>query len=38
MAHIGTIGKTVVYTETVQPMPSEQGEDMKALVADMNAG
>ena len=35
---LGAVGKTVVYTETVNPMPSEQLADMKALVADMNAG
>ena len=35
---IGAVGKTVVYTETVNPLPSEQGADLKALVADMNAG
>ncbi len=32
------VGKTVIYTETVNPMPSEQVADLKALVADMNAG
>jgi MoCo/4Fe-4S cofactor protein with predicted Tat translocation signal len=31
-------GKAVVYTETVAAVPSEQGADLKALVADMNAG
>jgi molybdopterin-containing oxidoreductase family iron-sulfur binding subunit len=31
-------GKTVVYTETVAAIPSEQTADLKALVADMNAG
>jgi len=35
---IGAVGKTVVYTETVNPLPSEQMADFKALVADMNAG
>ena len=35
---LGNVGKTVVYTETVQPLPSIQLEDMKSLVADMNAG
>ncbi len=35
---LGNVGKTVVYTETVQPLPSIQGDDLKALVADMNAG
>ena len=34
----GAIGKTVVYTETVNPVPSEQVADLKSLVADMNAG
>ncbi|MEO6803807.1 MAG: TAT-variant-translocated molybdopterin oxidoreductase [Granulicella sp.] len=37
-AAFGAIGKTVVYTETVNPLPSEQVVDLKALVADMNAG
>src|SRR5207253_11495816 len=35
---LGAIGKTVVYTETVSPLPSEQVADFKSLVADMNAG
>jgi len=35
---IGAVGKTVVYTETVAAIPSEQTSDLKALVADMNAG
>ncbi|WP_446745105.1 TAT-variant-translocated molybdopterin oxidoreductase [Silvibacterium acidisoli] len=35
---LGNNGKTVVYTETVNPMPSIQGDDLKSLVADMNAG
>ena len=35
---IGAMGKTVVYTETVNPLPSEQLADLKALVADMSAG
>ncbi len=35
---LGAVGKTVVYTETVNPLPSEQNADLKALVADMNAG
>ena len=34
----GAVGKTVVYTQTVAPLPSEQSADLKALVADMNAG
>jgi MoCo/4Fe-4S cofactor protein with predicted Tat translocation signal len=37
-ASLGAVGKTVVYTETVNPIPSEQVADLKALVADMNAG
>jgi len=37
-ASLGNVGKTVVYTDTVNPMPSEQVADLKALVADMNAG
>ncbi|HWB32722.1 MAG TPA: TAT-variant-translocated molybdopterin oxidoreductase [Acidobacteriaceae bacterium] len=37
-AAIGAVGKTVVYTETVNPMPSEQVSDLKALVGDMLAG
>ena len=35
---LGAVGKTVVYTETVNPMPSEQLADFKSLVADMQAG
>jgi molybdopterin-containing oxidoreductase family iron-sulfur binding subunit len=35
---LGNVGSTVVYTDTVNPMPSIQGDDLKALVADMNAG
>ncbi len=34
----GAVGNTVVYTETVNPMPSEQVADLKVLVSDMNAG
>jgi len=37
-AAIGAVGKTVVYTETVAAIPSVQGDDLKSLVADMNAG
>jgi molybdopterin-containing oxidoreductase family iron-sulfur binding subunit len=37
-AALGAVGKTVVYTETVNPMPSEQVADLKALVGDMLAG
>ena len=35
---LGAVGKTVVYGETINPLPSEQLADLKALVADMNAG
>jgi hypothetical protein len=28
-AKFGAIGKTVIYTETVNPMPSEQIADLK---------
>jgi len=35
---LGNVGKTVVYTETINPLPSIQGEDLKSLVADLNAG
>ncbi len=35
---LGNVGKTVVYSETVNPLPSEQNDDMRGLVADMNAG
>ncbi len=32
------VGKTVVYTETVAAIPTEQTADLKALVGDMYAG
>ena len=35
---LGAVGKTVIYTETVNPMPSEQVADLKSLVADIKAG
>ncbi len=35
---LGAVGKTVVYTETVNPLPSEQMADLKLLVDQMNAG
>jgi MoCo/4Fe-4S cofactor protein with predicted Tat translocation signal len=35
---LGNVGKTVIYTETVNPLPSEQTAGMRALVSDMNAG
>jgi MoCo/4Fe-4S cofactor protein with predicted Tat translocation signal len=35
---LGNVGKTVIYTETVNPQPSIQNDDLKSLVADMNAG
>ena len=38
-AALGNIGKTVfVSQETVNPLPSDQFADFKALVADLNAG
>ena len=35
---LGNVGKTVFYTETVNPMPTIQGEDIKELAASMQAG
>jgi MoCo/4Fe-4S cofactor protein with predicted Tat translocation signal len=35
---LGNVGKTVVYTETVNPLPSIQGQDIVTLVNDMRAG
>jgi MoCo/4Fe-4S cofactor protein with predicted Tat translocation signal len=35
---LGNVGKTVVYTDTVNPMPSIQGQDIVNLVNDMKAG
>ncbi len=35
---IGAVGKTVVYTDTVNPLPTEQLADLKSLVSDMYAG
>ena len=35
---MGAVGKTVVYGDTVNPMPSEQMADLKGLVGEMNAG
>jgi molybdopterin-containing oxidoreductase family iron-sulfur binding subunit len=35
---LGNVGKTVVYTETVNPQPSQQNADLRSLVAEMNAG
>jgi len=37
-ASLGAVGKTVVYTESVAPVPTEQGSDLKSLVDDINAG
>jgi MoCo/4Fe-4S cofactor protein with predicted Tat translocation signal len=38
-AALGNIGKTVFVSEdTVNPLPSDQFADIKALVADLNAG
>ncbi|MGH9616371.1 MAG: TAT-variant-translocated molybdopterin oxidoreductase [Acidobacteriaceae bacterium] len=35
---LGNVGKTVVYTETVNPMPTVEIDDLKQLVAELNAG
>jgi len=35
---LGAVGKTVIYTDTVNPLPSEQVAELKSLVADMNVG
>jgi MoCo/4Fe-4S cofactor protein with predicted Tat translocation signal len=35
---LGNVGKTVVYTDPVNPMPSIQMDEFRALVADMHAG
>jgi MoCo/4Fe-4S cofactor protein with predicted Tat translocation signal len=35
---LGNVDKTVVYTETVNPMPSIQGQEIVTLVNDMRAG
>ena len=35
---LGNVGKTVVYTETVNPMPTVQMDEMKQLVEDLNGG
>ena len=37
-AKFGAVGKTVIYTDPINPVPSEQVADFTALVADMNAG
>jgi molybdopterin-containing oxidoreductase family iron-sulfur binding subunit len=37
-ASLGAVGKTVVYTQSIAPVPTEQGADLKTLVAAMNAG
>jgi molybdopterin-containing oxidoreductase family iron-sulfur binding subunit len=35
---LGAVGKTVMYTETIAAIPSDQTADLKSLVAAMNAG
>jgi MoCo/4Fe-4S cofactor protein with predicted Tat translocation signal len=35
---LGNVGTTVIYTDTVNPMPSIQGDDIKTLVNDIQAG
>ena len=37
-AAFGAVGKTVVYTDTVNPMPTEQAAELRALVTEMQAG
>jgi len=37
-ASLGAVGKAVIYTEPIAPVPSEQGSDLTSLVADMNSG
>ena len=37
-AALGAVGKTVFYTAPVHAVPGEGGADLKAMVADMNAG
>ena len=37
-AQIGAVGSTVVYTETVQALPSVGSDDLKAMVAAMRSG
>ena len=37
-AALGAVGKTVFYTTPVHSLPSEGNADLRALVADMNAG
>ncbi len=37
-AQLGAVGSTVVYTETVAAIPTVQNDDLKALVAAINAG
>jgi len=37
-ARLGAVGSTVVYTETVQALPSVGSEDLKALTSAMKSG
>ena len=37
-ASLGAVGKTVIYSTPLAPIPTEQGGDLKSLVDDMNAG
>ncbi|HSU19806.1 MAG TPA: TAT-variant-translocated molybdopterin oxidoreductase, partial [Acidobacteriaceae bacterium] len=37
-ASMGAVGKTVVYTQPLVPLPTDQAADFKSLIADMNAG
>jgi MoCo/4Fe-4S cofactor protein with predicted Tat translocation signal len=35
---IGAVGKTVVYTEPIAPIPTEQTADLKNLIGDIRSG
>ena len=35
---LGNVGKTVVYTESLAPMPTEQTAELQGLVSDLHAG
>ncbi len=37
-AAMGAVGKTVFYTQPINPIPTEQGADLKSLITDMSAG
>ncbi len=35
---LGNVGRTVIYTDTVEAAPVDQAQSLRDLVADMNAG